>query len=71
MIKLIPFLFAQIVHFFTKTWNFYGILAFWFFKKAQKVEIKIMEKLYHKSKDFRADILDGIFMCLWVLSVYY
>jgi hypothetical protein len=29
--------------FFTKTWNFYGIFAFWFFKKAQKVEIKIME----------------------------
>ena len=57
-------MFPFLSHFSHKLWNFYGILAIWFLKKAQKVEIKIMEKLYHKIQDFRADILDGIFVVL-------
>ena len=39
---MLPFL----LHFFHKLWNFYGILAFWFFKKAPKAEFKIMEVFY-------------------------
>jgi len=34
----VPFLFARIVHFSTKTWNFYEIFRAVKLKKAQKVE---------------------------------
>jgi len=37
-------LFAQIVHFSTKTWNFYGILRVEFLEKGKIMEIVIMEK---------------------------
>ena len=40
-------------------WNFGCVLIF---EKAQIMEIVIMEKLYHKIQDFRADITNRNFM---------